>query len=152
MNPNSVDIVSAQFKANLFSLPANLRASQPIFQTNLPDRTPVWLITRYGDVLALLRDERFVKNRRSAMTAEQCRNYRGRRRCFVVHDATRPERKSGLLFCWNSRLGVNIVEGKDQEAGAGTDVDFDRRSGRIDVGIRADPFDGKPSLWGDRDR
>lgn len=73
MNMNSVDIVSAQFKANPFPFLASLRDSQPVFQTSLPDRTPVWLITRYEDVLALFRDERFVKNRRNAMTAEQLR-------------------------------------------------------------------------------
>src|SRR5215204_7168481 len=73
MNINSVDIVSAEFKANPFPFLASLRASQPIFQTSLPDKTPVWLITRYEDVLALFRDERFVKNRRSALTTEQLR-------------------------------------------------------------------------------
>lgn len=73
ININSVDIVSAQFKANPFPFLASLRHSQPVFQTSLPDKTPVWLITRYEDVLALLRDERFVKNRRSAMTPEQLR-------------------------------------------------------------------------------
>src|SRR4030095_14816767 len=73
MNADSVDIVSTEFKANPFPFLASLRASRPVFQTSLPDRTPVWLITRYEDVLALFRDERFVKNRRSAMTAEQLR-------------------------------------------------------------------------------
>jgi len=73
MNINSVDIVSAQFKANPFPFLASLRDSEPVFQTSLPDKTPVWLISRYEDVLALFRDERFVKNRRSAMTAEQLR-------------------------------------------------------------------------------
>src|SRR4030095_10271586 len=73
MNADSVDIVSTEFKANPFPFLASLRASRPVFQTSLPDRTPVWLITRYEDVLALFRDERFVKNRRSALTPEQLR-------------------------------------------------------------------------------
>lgn len=30
----------------------------------MPDKTPVWLVTRYEDVNALLKDERFSKNRR----------------------------------------------------------------------------------------
>jgi cytochrome P450 len=67
------NIVSAEFKANPFPFLAELRGSQPVYQTTLPDKTPVWLITRYADVTALLKDERFVKNRRAAMTPEQLR-------------------------------------------------------------------------------
>ncbi len=68
-----VNIVSAEFKANPFPLLASLRAREPIFRTHLPDktRTPVWLITRYEDVFTLLKDERFPKNRRNALTPEQ---------------------------------------------------------------------------------
>ena len=68
-----VNIVSPQFKANPFPFLAGLRTSQPVYRTTLPDKTPVWLITRYEDVTALLKDERFVKNRRTAMTPEQLR-------------------------------------------------------------------------------
>ncbi|MGI8836499.1 MAG: hypothetical protein ACR2H4_07650 [Pyrinomonadaceae bacterium] len=66
-----VNIVSPQFKADPFTFLADLRKSQPVYRTALPDKTPVWLITRYEDVTALLKDERFVKNRRTAMTPEQ---------------------------------------------------------------------------------
>lgn len=70
-----VNIVGAEFKANPFAFLAALRASEPVYRTRLPDKvkTPVWLLTRYEDVNALLRDERFVKNRRSALTPEQLR-------------------------------------------------------------------------------
>jgi len=67
------NIVSPQFKANPFPLLANLRASQPVFRTTLPDKTPVWLLTRYEDVAALFRDERFAKDKRKAMTTDQLR-------------------------------------------------------------------------------
>ena len=70
---SEINIVSPQFKADPFPFFASLRTSQPVYRTTLPDKTPVWLITRYDDVLAMLRDERFVKNRRNAMTAEQLR-------------------------------------------------------------------------------
>ena len=68
-----VNIVTPQFKANPFPFLATLRANQPVYRTSLPDKvkTPVWLITRYEDVNALLKDERFPKNRRSALTPEQ---------------------------------------------------------------------------------
>jgi len=66
-------IVSAEFKVDPFPFLAQLRASEPVYRTTLPDKTPVWLLTRYEDVNALLRDERFTKNRRSALTPEQKR-------------------------------------------------------------------------------
>ena len=68
-----VNIVSAEFKADPFPFFARLRASDPVYRTTLPDKTVVWLLTRYDDVTALLRDERFTKNRRSALTKEQLR-------------------------------------------------------------------------------
>jgi cytochrome P450 len=67
------NIVSAEFKRDPFSFLARLRKSEPVYRTTLSDKTPVWLITRYADVTAMLKDERFVKNRRTAMTPEQLR-------------------------------------------------------------------------------
>jgi cytochrome P450 len=67
------NIVSAEFKADPFPFLAQLRASEPVYRTTLPGGTPVWLVTRYNDVLTLLRDERFTKNRRRALTPEQAR-------------------------------------------------------------------------------
>jgi cytochrome P450 PksS len=68
-----VNIVSAEFKADPFPFLARLRGSEPVYRTTLPDKTVVWLLTRYDDVTALLRDERFTKNRRSALTKDQLR-------------------------------------------------------------------------------
>lgn len=70
---SETNIVSSEFKADPFPFLKRLRASEPLFRTALPDGTPVWLVTRYNDVLALLRHERFTKNRRSALTPEQTR-------------------------------------------------------------------------------
>jgi cytochrome P450 len=67
------NIVSAEFKADPFPFLTRLRASGPVYRTTLPDGTPVWLVARYNDVLALLRDEHFTKNRRTALTPEQAR-------------------------------------------------------------------------------
>lgn len=68
-----VNIVSAEFKADPFPFFARLRASDPVYRTTLPDKTAVWLLSRYDDITALLRDERFTKHRRSALTEEQLR-------------------------------------------------------------------------------
>ena len=67
------NIVSPEFKADPFPFLAHLRSSDPVYRTTLPDGTPVWLVSQYEDVLGLLRDERFTKNRRSALTPEQTR-------------------------------------------------------------------------------
>ena len=55
-----VNILSPEFKANPFTLLARLRAEQPVCRVTLPDKPPVWLVTRYEDVKALLRDERWL--------------------------------------------------------------------------------------------
>ncbi|HKG46730.1 MAG TPA: cytochrome P450 [Pyrinomonadaceae bacterium] len=68
-----MNIVSAEFKADPFPFLAQLRASDPVYRTTLPDKTAVWLLTRYDDVNALLRDQRFTKNRRNALTKDQLR-------------------------------------------------------------------------------
>lgn len=70
MVPN---IVSPEFKADPFPFFEHLRASEPVYRTTLPDGTPVWLVSRYEDVLTLLRTERFTKNRRSALTPQELR-------------------------------------------------------------------------------
>src|SRR5437764_14365066 len=66
-----VDVTDATFKANPFPFYAQLRAEAPVFPVKLPTRQRAWLITRYDDVLNVLKDERFAKDRRNAMTPEQ---------------------------------------------------------------------------------
>jgi cytochrome P450 PksS len=68
-----VNIHSPEFKANPFPFFARLRAEQPVYRTILPDKTPIWLLSRYEDVNLLLTDKRFAKNRYDAMTPEQLR-------------------------------------------------------------------------------
>jgi cytochrome P450 len=55
-----MNIVSAEFKADPFPVLARSRSEEPIRRTTLPDKTktPVWPVTRYEDVNALLKDER----------------------------------------------------------------------------------------------
>jgi cytochrome P450 len=66
-----VNIASSEFKANPFPFYARLRSEAPVYRTLLPDKQNAWLITRYEDVLALLKDERCGKNRLKAKTPEQ---------------------------------------------------------------------------------
>ena len=55
------DLARPQFKANPYPFYARLRANTPICPTTLL-RQPTWLVTRYADVFAVLKDERFVKD------------------------------------------------------------------------------------------
>src|SRR6266568_7849254 len=68
-----VDVTNAKFKANPFPFYAQLRAEAPVFPVTVPMPTKqrAWLVTRYDDVLNVLKDERFAKNRRNAMSPEQ---------------------------------------------------------------------------------
>ena len=66
-----VDITSAKFKANPFPFYAQLRAEAPVFPVMLPTKQRAWLVTRYDDVLSVLKDERFAKDRRKAMSPAQ---------------------------------------------------------------------------------
>jgi cytochrome P450 len=66
-----VNIASSDFKANPFPFYARLRSEAPVYRTPLPDKQSAWLITRYEDVLEILKDERFGKDRLRAKTSEQ---------------------------------------------------------------------------------
>lgn len=59
------NLASPQFKANPYPFYARLRAEAPVYRTTLPDRRAAWLVTRYDDVVLLLKDGRFVKDRRN---------------------------------------------------------------------------------------
>src|SRR5215471_14561562 len=71
MSMTPIDLSSPAFKADPFPSLARLRAQEPVHMTAVSDGTPVWLLTRYADVLALLQDGRFAKDRRRARTADE---------------------------------------------------------------------------------
>jgi cytochrome P450 len=66
-----VDLFDPEFKANPYPAYAGLRSEGPVHRVALPDGRGVWLVTRYEDVSAVLKDERFMKDWRNAMTPEQ---------------------------------------------------------------------------------
>src|SRR5215468_934522 len=67
-----VNIASREFKADPFPFYARLRAEAPVHRVTLPDKQKAWLITRYDDVLAILKDDQhFIKNMENAMSQEQ---------------------------------------------------------------------------------
>ena len=65
------DLASPRFKADPHPLYARLRADAPVHPITLPGRQPAWLVTRYADVLDVLRDERFAKDRANALDPQR---------------------------------------------------------------------------------
>lgn len=62
----SVNLVSSEFKADPFPFYARLRSEQPVCcvkLTVLPRIREAWLVTRYDDVVSVLKDPRFAKDR-----------------------------------------------------------------------------------------
>lgn len=55
------ELARPQFKADPYPLYARLRAEEPIYRTRFLGR-PAWLVTRYEDVLTILKEERIVKD------------------------------------------------------------------------------------------
>ena len=53
---------SPDFKANPHPVYRSLRENAPVSRVRLPDGRWAWLVTRYDDVAAVLKDERFVKD------------------------------------------------------------------------------------------
>lgn len=66
-----IDITDPGFKADPFPLYARLRDESPVHPVELPRFGRAYLVTRYADVAAGFRDDRLVKNRRTALTAGQ---------------------------------------------------------------------------------
>jgi cytochrome P450 len=66
----TVDITSPQFKANPFPFYARLRVEAPVFPV-IVRKQRAWLITRHDDVVRVLKDDLFAKDRHNAMSPEQ---------------------------------------------------------------------------------
>ncbi len=54
--------VRPSYEANPYALYEQLRRDAPVYKTALPNGVEVWLVTRYEDVEAGLKDSRLVKN------------------------------------------------------------------------------------------
>jgi cytochrome P450 PksS len=81
---DAVNIASAKFKANPYPYYARLRAEAPAHRVTLPTGETAWLITRYDDVVMVLKDERFVKEPSNALTPQQAAQQRWFRKAFKI--------------------------------------------------------------------
>jgi cytochrome P450 PksS len=69
---DAVNLASPAFKADPFPYYARLRADAPVCRTTLPTGEPAWLVTRYDDAVAVLKDDhQFVKDTANALTPAQ---------------------------------------------------------------------------------
>jgi cytochrome P450 len=67
----AIDFFDPAFKAATHAVYATLREQAPVHRTRFRDGRPLWLVTRRDDVLAVLKDPRFVKDRTATLTAEE---------------------------------------------------------------------------------
>jgi cytochrome P450 PksS len=78
----SINLADPQFKADPFPFYARLRAEAPIKRVLLPTGEQAWFVTRYDDVVSVLKDERFVKDTANAFTPEEAARLPWFRRMF----------------------------------------------------------------------
>jgi cytochrome P450 len=73
MSGRKYDLYSDTFRASTHETYAAMREQDPVFQQpGLDGETPIWFVTRYDDVVAmLLDDERFVLDPELALTPEE---------------------------------------------------------------------------------
>ena len=67
----NVEISSSAFKSNPYPFFAKLREAAPVHRIVLGDKRTAWLVTRYDDVVTVLKDDRFAKDKRCCLTPEQ---------------------------------------------------------------------------------
>jgi cytochrome P450 len=71
MKPVAVDLGSRGHKANPYPFYARLRDEQPVCPVALPGGQEAWLVTRYDDVAAALKDPRLAKDRWRVLDATE---------------------------------------------------------------------------------
>ncbi|MFL5629090.1 MAG: cytochrome P450 [Ktedonobacteraceae bacterium] len=69
--PEELNLNSPGFKANPYPAFAQLRSHDPVHQILMPGGRTAWLITRYEDADDILKDQRFVKDVRHALSPEE---------------------------------------------------------------------------------
>ena len=132
-----VDISSQKFKANPYPVYTLWRAESPVRCVKLPDKRTAWLVTRYEEVAAVLRDERFGKDRFKTpeLTAKQPwmpRAFRPLTRNMLDQDPPDHTRLRALV---HKAFTPRLVEEMRRRVQSLTDelLDAAERSGRMDL-------------------
>ena len=135
-----LDLTDPAFKADPFAFYARLRAEAPAFKVRAPRGQRAWLVTRYDDVLSVLKDEtHFVKEARNAMTPEQLRKapkmppfFQALGRGMINLDGADHDRLKVLV---HKAFTPRMVEGMRQATQEVTDAALDRAltTGHLDL-------------------
>ncbi len=73
----NLSLFSPTFKKNPYPLFDMLRTNQPVAQFNTAGNRPAWLISRYEEAEMVLKDQRFVKDARNALSMEELMQFFG---------------------------------------------------------------------------
>ncbi len=71
MATEPTSLVSREHNANPYPFYARLRREAPVHEVSLPGKQTAWFVTRYDDVLSVLKDDRFAKDRLNAPPSEK---------------------------------------------------------------------------------
>lgn len=72
-----IDLTSPAAKANPYPAYSQMRSSDPVHSLKMDNGHTTWLITRYEDAQAILKDQRFIKDFRRLLTPEQLAQSQG---------------------------------------------------------------------------
>lgn len=72
-----IDLMAPATRANPFPVYAKVRSDDPVYPMKMENGRTTWLITRYEDALAILKDQRFIKDFRRLLTPEQLEQAQG---------------------------------------------------------------------------
>jgi cytochrome P450 len=70
-----IDFTSPDLKQHPFPVLKDLRTTAPLYRFEMPNGKHAWMVTRYDDVLALIKDPRIVKDIRRVLPAESATNF-----------------------------------------------------------------------------
>src|SRR5947209_6631624 len=69
-----IDFTSPDLKKNPFPVMNDLRTNTPLYCFEMPNGKHAWMVTRYDDVLAVIKDPRIVKDIRRVLPPENAEN------------------------------------------------------------------------------
>ena len=96
----AADLTSNQFRRDPYSTYDRLRETEPVCRVRIGRNKFAWLVTRYDDVLAAVKDTRFTKDQQSlpVLSSRGCPLFFGRSRKICSTRTLRITLGFGHLF------------------------------------------------------
>src|SRR5262249_34046051 len=70
LDPNQIDLTDPDVRSNPYPLFARLRSEAPVCRLHVGRWLEIWVLTRYDDVVSVLKDERFTRDFRKVRRAD----------------------------------------------------------------------------------